>query len=100
MGKSAQYCYSDEEKDELVKKLKKEHKDKEPGIQRYKGLGEMNPEQLWDTTMNPGNRKLVKIEMEEEVDAGSYVRRLITYQSEPDSRTPAYLCIPKRALAG
>ena len=50
----------------------------------------------------PGDEKRVdlKIEIEDEFDAGSYVRRLITYQSEPNSRTPAYLCIPKAALAG
>ena len=40
------------------------------------------------------------VKVEEESDAGTYVRRLITYQSEPDSRTPAYLCIPKDVLAG
>ncbi len=40
------------------------------------------------------------VKVEEEEDAGSYVRRLITYQSEPDSRTPAYLCVPKDVLAG
>jgi pimeloyl-ACP methyl ester carboxylesterase len=50
----------------------------------------------------PGDEKRVPLEVEvvEEADAGSYVRRLITYQSEPGSRTPAYLCIPKDALAG
>jgi DNA gyrase subunit B len=67
-GKSAPvYCYSDDEKDALVKQLKKENK--EPVIQRYKGLGEMNAEQLWETTMNPECRKLVKITLEDDVDA-------------------------------
>jgi len=42
----------------------------------------------------------LEVELEEEADADTYVRRLITYQSEPDSRTPAYLCIPKDVLAG
>ena len=48
----------------------------------------------------PGRQRRVELDMkvEEEVDAGSYVRRLITYQSEPGCRTPAYLCIPKAAL--
>ena len=50
----------------------------------------------------PGDERRVGIDVEvvDEADAGSYVRRLITYQSEPDSRTPAYLCIPKDVLAG
>ena len=50
----------------------------------------------------PGKEKRVPfaVKIEEETDCGTYVRRLITYQSEPDSRTPAYLCIPKDALAG
>ena len=50
----------------------------------------------------PGKEKRLDlaVKVEEEADAGSYVRRLITYQSEPGSRTPAYLCIPKKALSG
>jgi hypothetical protein len=50
----------------------------------------------------PGQERRVPLEMQlvEEVDAGKYIRRLITYQSEPKSRTPAYLCIPKDVLAG
>lgn len=50
----------------------------------------------------PGNDRRVSLDVkiEEEVDAGPYVRRLITYQSEPGSRTPAYLCVPKDVLAG
>ena len=50
----------------------------------------------------PGEERRVPLEVkvEEEVDAGKYVRRLVTYQSEPESRTPAYLCIPKDVMAG
>lgn len=50
----------------------------------------------------PGDERRVPldVDVQEEVDAGSYVRRRITYQSEPNSRTPAYLCIPKHVLAG
>ena len=50
----------------------------------------------------PGDDRRVPLEVtvEEEADAGTYVRRLVTYQSEPDSRTPAYLCIPKAVLNG
>ena len=49
---------------------------------------------------DPARRVPLDVVVVEEVDAGSYVRRLITYQSEPESRTPAYLCIPKKALQG
>ncbi|MEQ9409518.1 MAG: acetylxylan esterase [Fuerstiella sp.] len=51
--------------------------------------------------MPPDSRRVdLAVQVEEEADAGSYVRRLITYQSEPGSRTPAYLCIPKDVLNG
>ena len=62
-GKQEKYCYSDEERDEALKEMGKCE------IQRYKGLGEMDKEQLWDTTMNPANRSLVQIKMQDAVEA-------------------------------
>ncbi|MGC9010784.1 MAG: DNA gyrase/topoisomerase IV subunit B [Candidatus Micrarchaeia archaeon] len=55
-GKEVYYCYSDAELEEKMKAL-----GKDVGVQRYKGLGEMNPEQLWETTMNPEKRILKKV---------------------------------------
>ena len=59
------YCYSDEELEEKLKEVGREN----TGIQRYKGLGEMNPEQLWDTTMNPETRILVQVKLEDAIKA-------------------------------
>ncbi|MFH1826809.1 MAG: DNA gyrase subunit B, partial [bacterium] len=63
-GKKMQYAFSEEEKDKIVDLLTRELK-KPPMIQRYKGLGEMNPDQLWDTTMDPAHRVLKQITIDD-----------------------------------
>ncbi len=59
------YCYTDEELNERLEEIGREG----TGIQRYKGLGEMNPEQLWDTTMDPERRILIKVKLEDAIKA-------------------------------
>lgn len=79
-GKRVEYVYSDRELEEMLSQMPQQPK---PGIQRYKGLGEMNPEQLWETTMDPSNRTLLQVNLEDAIEADETFEMLMGDKVEP-----------------
>ncbi|HWJ03081.1 MAG TPA: DNA topoisomerase subunit B [Verrucomicrobiae bacterium] len=77
-GKEIRYAYSNEELSRLLKEV-----GRKSAVQRYKGLGEMNPSQLWETTMNPATRTLLQVELDDTADAAKKVNILMGKKVEP-----------------
>ncbi len=81
-GKEEYYVYDEQERDEAIKRISNGGKGT-VAVQRYKGLGEMNPDQLWKTTMDPATRTILKVEMDDATVAAQLFEQLMGDEVEP-----------------
>lgn len=87
IGKEVYYALDDEEKDITLHKIEAEHKRGTPNVQRFKGLGEMNPSQLRETTMAPDTRRLIQLTMEDSLVTNELLDKLLSKKRAGDRKT-------------
>jgi DNA gyrase subunit B len=82
-GKVTRYARDEKERDQAVKELTREGRTKNVSVQRFKGLGEMNPDQLWETTMNPDSRTLLRVGVGDAAEADEIFSTLMGERVQP-----------------